>query len=97
MTIFDFLGKSSKINFWLVLGVTGKSGSQEMSVFLVFEHFENFEILKNVPGGPEARGPKRTGLGALKTRLETLRTGLGILKTGLGNFLDFLCVWLNFR
>ena len=42
---FEFFEKkkSSKNSFWLVLGVTGKSGSQEMSIFEVFEHLKIFE------------------------------------------------------
>ena len=86
LTILKFLKIHQKINFWLVLGVIGRSGSQEMSIFEVFEHlkiFENFGNKKNVPGGPEVRGPRLTGLGTLMTRLGTLKTRLGILKTNI--------------
>ena len=38
-----------QINFWFVLGVTGKSRSQEMSIFEIFEHLKTFEHFGKLP------------------------------------------------
>ena len=57
--ILKFLKIHQKINFWLVLGVAGKSWSQEISIFEAFERlkiFENFE--KKRPGRTRGPGPK---------------------------------------
>ena len=59
--------------FWESLGCLGVRKYQSFW-FLNISKILNF-LKKMVPGGPEARGPRRTGLG-------TLKTGLGILKMG---------------
>ena len=49
--ILNFLKIHQKINFWLVLGVIGRSGSQEMPIFEVFVRLkilENFGKLVKV-------------------------------------------------
>ena len=44
LTILKFLKIHQKINFWLVLGVNGKSRCQEMSIFEVFELLKIFDF-----------------------------------------------------
>ena len=45
---FEFFEKFIKqINFWFVLGVTGKARSQEMSIFEIFEHLKTLKILES--------------------------------------------------
>ena len=46
-----------KINFWLVLGVIGRSGSQEMSIFEVFGRLKIFENFRK----KESRVDQRSG------------------------------------
>ena len=52
-----------KINFWLVLGLIGRSGSQEMSIFEVFEHLKFFENFGKKASRVDQRSGAQCSLG----------------------------------